>query len=136
MESFLGKYSPYLYAVLRIVAGLLFAMHGTQKLFGWPGDNPPVELASMMGVAGIIELVGGVLIMIGFLTSWAAFVASGEMAVAYFMAHAPQGGLPIQNGGELSVLYCFLFLYIASRGAGVWSVDGTRRGHPATAARA
>lgn len=135
MDSFLGKYSSYLYALLRIVAGLLFAMHGTQKLFGWPGDNPPVELASMMGVAGIIELVGGVLIMIGLLTSWAAFIASGEMAVAYFMAHASQGGLPIENGGELSVLYCFLFLYIASRGSGVWSVDGTRKGYPATAAR-
>ena len=132
MESFLGKYSPYFYALLRIVSGFLFALHGSQKLFGWPGDQPPVELASMMGLAGIIELVGGILIMIGLLTSWAAFIASGEMAVAYFMAHAPQGGLPIQNGGEAAVLFCFLFLYIASRGAGVWSVDGSRRRVPAS----
>ena len=110
-------------------------MHGTQKLFGWPGDNPPVELASMMGAAGIIELVCGLLIMIGLLTSWAAIIASGEMAVAFFMAHAPQHPLPIVNGGELAVLYCFLFLYIAASGSGVWSVDGSRSRHPLAATR-
>ncbi len=131
MDNFLGKYSPYLYAILRIVAGLLFAMHGSQKLFGWPGDKPAVELVSMMGLAGIIELVGGLLIMIGLLTTWAAFIASGQMAFAYFIAHVPQGALPILNGGELAVLFCFLFLYIASRGAGIWSVDGSRKRHPA-----
>lgn len=135
MERFIGNHSPRLYAILRIVAGLLFAMHGTQKLFGWPGDKPAVELASMMGVAGIIELVCGLLIMIGLLTSWAAIIASGEMAVAYFMAHAPQAAFPILNGGELAVLYCFLFLYIAASGSGIWSVDGSRSRHPLVATR-
>ncbi|WP_266204926.1 DoxX family protein [Pontibacter kalidii] len=126
MERFLGNYSPQLYALLRIVAGLLFAMHGTQKLFGWPGDGETVELASLMGLAGIIELVGGLLIAFGFLTSWAAFIASGEMAVAYFMAHVPQGPWPILNQGELALLYAFLFLYMAARGSGIWSVDAAR----------
>lgn len=130
MDRFLGNYAPHIYALLRIVAGLLFAMHGTQKLFGWPGDGNTVELASMMGLAGIIELVGGLMIAFGVFASWAAFIASGEMAVAYFMAHAPQAMWPLQNQGELAVLYCFLFLYIAARGAGIWSVDGARpRGH-------
>ncbi len=128
MDRLLGNYAPHLYALLRIVAGLLFAMHGTQKLFGWPGDGSTVELASMMGLAGIIELVGGLMIAFGFLTSWAAFIASGEMAVAYFMAHAPQGGWPIENQGELAVLYAFLFLYMAARGSGIWSIDGARHG--------
>lgn len=127
MERFLGKYSPYLYAILRIVAGLMFAIHGSQKLFGVPGGKDPVELFSLMGLAGIIELVGGLLIALGLLTSYAAFIASGQMAVAYFKAHAPQGALPNMNGGELSVLYCFLFLYIASVGSGVWSLDGRGR---------
>ena len=130
MESFLGRFSPYLYAILRIVAGLMFAMHGSQKLLGWPGDGQTVELGSMMGIAGIIELVTGILIAIGFLTSWAAFIASGEMAVAFFMAHFPQGLNPLVNQGETAVLYCFLFLYIASRGAGVWSVDGAMNRSP------
>lgn len=123
MERFLGNYSPHFYAILRIVAGVMFAMHGSQKLFGWPGDGNTVELASMMGVAGIIELVGGILIAIGFLTSWAAFIASGEMAVAFFMTHFPQDWNPLVNQGETAVLYCFLFLYMAARGSGIWSVD-------------
>jgi len=127
MDKFLGKYSSYFYAILRIVAGLLFAMHGSQKLFGWPGDKPPVEIASLMGFAGIIELVGGLLIVIGLLTSWAAFIASGEMAFAYFMAHASSSPFPILNQGETALLFCFLFLYIAAHGAGIWSVDGPRR---------
>jgi putative oxidoreductase len=124
MERYLGKYSPYLYAVLRIVSGLMFAIHGSQKLFGVPGGKDPVELFSLMGLAGVIELAGGLLIAFGLLTSYAAFIASGQMAVAYFKAHAPQGALPNLNGGELAVLYCFLFLYIASVGSGVWSLDG------------
>ncbi|MBB6612695.1 DoxX family protein [Pontibacter sp. Tf4] len=128
MNGFLGNYAPHLYALLRIVAGLLFAMHGTQKLFGWPGDGSTVEIASLMGVAGIIELVGGLMIAIGFLTSWVALIAAIEMAVAYFMAHAPQAAFPIQNQGELALLYCFLFLYMAARGSGIWSVDAARRG--------
>ena len=127
MERFLGKYSDYFYALLRIVAGLLFAMHGSQKLFGWPGNKPTVEIASQMGIAGVIELVCGLMIALGLLAGFAAFLASGEMAVAYFMMHAPQAPWPILNQGELAVLYCFLFLYIASRGSGRLSVDSVRR---------
>ena len=128
MENFLGKFGPHLFAILRIVAGLLFAMHGTQKMFGFPGDKETVELLSLKGMAGIIELVGGILIAVGFLTRIAAFLASGQMAVAFFMAHFPQGWNPLLNGGELSVLYSFLFLYIAAHGAGIWSVDAMRNG--------
>ena len=127
MQRILGNYAPHLFALLRIVAGLLFAMHGSQKLFGFPGDGNPMPLASMMGVAGIIELVGGILIAIGLFTGIAAFLASGQMAVAYFMAHAPKGSLPILNQGELAMLYCFLFLYIAAHGAGIWSIDAMTR---------
>lgn len=122
MERYLGRFSPYLYAILRIVAGLMFALHGTQKLFGWPGDRAP--RGDAVGIAaGIIEAAGGVLIAIGLYAGWAAFVAAGTMAVAYFWRHQPDGLLPIVNRGELAVVYCFLFLYIASRGAGVWSVE-------------
>lgn len=127
MENFLGKVAPFTYALLRIVAGLMFAMHGSQKLFGFPGENPPVEIASLMGAAGIIEFVGGLMIAIGLFASLAAFICSGQMAVAYFMVHAPQGLNPLVNQGELAVLYCFLFLYIATRGSGIWSVDNTPR---------
>lgn len=123
MVTLLGRYSPYIYALLRIIAGLMFALHGTQKLFGFPGDRPPVPIGSLPGVAGIIELICGLLIAIGLFAAYAAFIASGEMAVAYFMAHFPQGFWPVLNQGETAVLYCFLFLYIASRGSGVWSVD-------------
>ena len=123
MERFLGPYSPQLYAIMRIVAGLMFAMHGTQKLLGWPGDGNTVELASLMGFAGIVELVAGLMIAFGFLTGWAAFIASGQMAVAFFMAHFPEGWNPLLNNGEKAVLYCFLFLYMAARGSGIWSVD-------------
>ncbi|HEX8089548.1 MAG TPA: DoxX family protein [Blastocatellia bacterium] len=124
MERFLGKYSPYLYALLRIVAGLMFFMHGTQKLFGWPVAGPPSPLPPMLLAAAIIELACGLLIAIGLLTGYAAFIASGEMAVGFFMAHVgPKGLLPIANGGEPAVLYCFIFLYIAAQGSGPWSID-------------
>jgi putative oxidoreductase len=123
MQRSLGPYSPYLYAVLRIVAGVMFAMHGTQKLFGWPGDGNTVDLTSLMGLAGIVELVTGLLIAFGFLTGGAAFIASGQMAVAFFYAHAPDGWNPLLNNGEKAVLYAFLFLYMAARGAGIWSID-------------
>ena len=126
MERVLGRFSPQLYAVMRIVVGLVFACHGAQKLFGVLGGQQ-AELASKFGLAGIIELVGGVMIAIGLLTGTAAFIASGEMAYAYFTAHMPKGGAPIQNGGELAVLYCFAFLYIASRGVGIWGVDKRTR---------
>ena len=120
------RYAPQLYALFRVVLGFLFMFHGLQKVFGMFGGQA-VPLASMFGVAGIIELVGGVLVMIGLFTRVAAFICSGEMAAAYFMAHFPKGLVPIQNGGELAVLYCFAFLYVAARGPGICSVDGLRR---------
>jgi putative oxidoreductase len=122
MERVLGRFAPLIYAALRIVAGLLFACHGAQKLFGLFGMGP-MPLMSQMGLAGVIEFGGGLLIAIGLFTSFAAFIASGEMAAAYFLAHAPKGNVPIQNGGELAVLYCFLFLYIAARGTGKLGVQ-------------
>jgi putative oxidoreductase len=123
MERILGRFSPHVYALLRIVAGLLFACHGAQKLFGVFGGTR-VPMFTQLWAAGVIELVGGVLIAIGLYASLAAFIASGEMAVAYFQAHAPRSSVPIVNQGELAVLYCFLFLYIAARGNGRWSVGG------------
>ncbi len=126
MEKLLGPYRPYIYAALRVIAGLLFAQHGAQKLFGALGGNA-VELTSQRGVAGVIEFVGGLLIALGLFTSPVAFIASGEMAVAYFQAHMPRGFWPIQNGGELAALYCFLFLYLAATGSGRLSVDALRK---------
>ena len=124
MEHYMGKCAPYVYVMLRIIAGLMFAAHGAQKVFGMFGNpHPGISLASMMGIGGIIELVGGVLIAFGFLASYAAFIASGEMAVAYFMVHFPKSFFPIVNKGELAVLFCFVFLYIAVHGSGAWSID-------------
>lgn len=127
MNDSISRFAPHTFALLRIVVGLLFAMHGSQKLLGFPGDKPPVEIMSLMGLAGIIELAGGLLIAIGLLTRPAAFLSSGTMAVAYFMAHAGQHALPIINQGETAVLYCFVFLYIWAHGAGIWSVDSMLR---------
>jgi putative oxidoreductase len=127
MERILGRYAPQFFALLRLAAGLMFAMHGTQKLFGWPGGKDPMKVP-LMQFAGGVELVCGLLIAIGLLTGWAAFLAAGEMAAAYFMGHARGGFWPILNQGELAALYCFLFLFIAAHGAGIWSVDGARRG--------
>ncbi len=126
MEKVLGRFAPQIYALLRIVAGLLFACHGAQKLFGVLGGRQ-ASLMSQFGLAGVIEFFGGLMIASGIFTGFAAFIASGEMAVAYFQAHAPRGMFPIQNGGEVVVLYCFLFLYIAARGSGVWSVGSVGR---------
>ena len=132
MNDTISRFAPHAFALLRIVVGVLFAMHGSQKLLGFPGDKPPVELASMMGLAGIIELVGGLLIAVGLLTRAAALLCSGMMAAAYFMAHAGQHPLPIINQGELAVVYCFVFLYIWAHGPGIWSIDGLlRRNRPA-----
>jgi putative oxidoreductase len=134
MDRFLGRFAPYIFAILRIVAGFLFAMHGSQKLLGFPSSGQPtVALGSLMGVAGLVELVCGVLIALGLFGSYAAFIASGEMAFAYFMAHAPGGPLPILNKGEPAVLFCFLFLYIAAHGSGVWSIDSLIGRKPAIA---
>jgi len=121
MEKWLGKYSSFFYALLRFVAGVLFACHGAQKLFGAFGGQKQAE--TLFLVAGTIEFFGGVLIAIGLLAGYAAFIASGQMAVAYFMQHYPKAFWPILNGGEPAVLYCFIFLYIASVGSGALSVD-------------
>jgi putative oxidoreductase len=130
MQRVLGRYSEYVYAILRIVIGFLFVLHGTQKLFGVP-ILAPGPIGALGTTAAVIEIAAGALVMIGLFASFAAFIASGEMAVAYFMAHIKsQAPLPIQNGGELAVLYCFIFLYIAAKGSGLWSVDSLR-GAPA-----
>lgn len=125
MASFLRSYESQVYALLRMVTGFLFLWHGTQKLFAFPVPPPPVP-PFVIAIAGPIELVGGLLVMIGLFAGWAAFLCSGLMAFAYWMVHGPQALLPIQNGGELAVLFCFVFLYIAARGSGIWSVDAAR----------
>jgi putative oxidoreductase len=111
---------------MRLVVGFLFLWHGTQKVLGFPPGMPPGVPAFITWGAGSIELLAGVLVMIGLFTRWAAFVASGQMAVAYWMAHGMKALLPIQNEGELAVVYCFVFLFIATHGGGIWSVDGAR----------
>lgn len=126
MNAYLGKFQNQIFAITRILAGFLFACHGAQKLFGvlggMGGSGNSAQLFSLMGLAGIIEFFGGLMVMLGIFATWAAFISSGQMAVAYFTAHAPNGLLPIQNGGELAVLYCWLFLYVAARGSGTWSI--------------
>jgi putative oxidoreductase len=118
------RFSPATYALMRIVFGFLWVFHGLQKFAAFGGD--PADPTSLRGVAGIIEVIAGALIMLGLFTRPAAFIASGQMAFAYFIAHAPRALWPIHNGGEPAVLFCFAFLYIAARGAGIWSLD-TRR---------
>lgn len=125
----LARLSEPIYAIFRIVFGALFAVHGAQKVLGVLGGQA-VPVGSMPWIAGVIELVGGLMIAIGLLAGLAAFIASGEMAAAYFMAHAPKSAWPHANGGELAVLFCFAFLYIASRGAGTLSIDGSARSGP------
>jgi putative oxidoreductase len=121
VASLLARLEPHAYAALRIVSGLLFLFHGLQK-FGMVGGTA-VDLASLRGGAAIIETIGGIFLMAGFLTVPTAFICSGEMAVAYFMVHQPQASWPIQNNGELAALFCFVFLYIATRGPGTLSLD-------------
>ncbi len=127
MQNVIGRFSDVIYATMRIVVGLLFAQHGAQKMFGLFGgfgdSGGTVQLFSMMGAAGFIEFFGGIMIALGLFGSVAAFVASGEMAFAYYMAHAPRGGTPIENDGERALLYCLSFLYIAARGPGKLSLD-------------
>lgn len=123
------RWGPILLSVLRIVTGLLFIEHGTQKLLGFPASPmPPPELLSMPGIAGILELVGGFLIIIGLLTRPVAFVLAGQMAVAYWMFHFPKGPFPALNMGDAAILFCFIFLYISAAGPGPWSVDAMSRG--------
>jgi putative oxidoreductase len=120
------RFSSQTYALMRIVLGFLFMCHGLQK-FGFLGGRALPLFSGLVGFAGPLEVSLGALIMLGLLVRPAAFIASGEMAVAYFVAHQPAGMLPIQNRGEPAVMFCFAFLYIASRGAGIWSVDSLRR---------
>jgi putative oxidoreductase len=120
--KFLDNYSDYSYAVFRIVIGFMFLCHGTQKLFGLPIAFP-YPLNAMSTSAGIIELTAGALIIVGFYSRYAAFIASGTMAVAYWMVHGLNDPFPIANGGEISAFYCFAFLYIATKGPGIWSLN-------------
>ena len=130
-----ARWSAIAFALFRIVAGLLFASHGAQKLFAVYG-GPAATGKPLLLTAGVIELVGGLLVAVGLFARPAAFVASGEMAVAYFMAHAPGGFWPIVNKGEAAVFYCFAFLFIAAHGAGIWSLDSLRlRSAPASVTR-
>lgn len=128
-QKFIDTWSPRVTGVLRIVTGLLFLEHGTAKLFGVPhvAMFDGLQLFSLMGLAGTLELVGGLAIILGLFTRPIAFILSGQMAVAYFMAHSPKAFLPLVNQGELAVLYCFVFLYFAIGGAGAFSIDAARR---------
>ena len=117
--------SATIYAITRIVVGFLFTIHGVEKMFGVISLDEPVALLSLRGVAGVIELVAGALICLGLKTSWAAFISSGQMAVAYFYAHQPRAFWPLENDGERSILYCFIFLYFAAKGSGILSLDHT-----------
>ena len=125
MASFMKKYSRESYAAMRIMVGLLFLFHGTQKLLGFPKDVPDAPAFVIYGAGGI-ELVGGILVAAGLFTSWAAFLCSGLMAAAYWVAHGTNHLFPMLNGGELAVVYCFTFLYISAQGSGKWSVDDLR----------
>jgi putative oxidoreductase len=137
MSIFEPARSPWperMLAVLRIVAGLMFFWAGTTKIFGWPPPPipmPAIELLSQIGIGGLMEVVGGALIVLGFLTRPVAFILSGEMAVAYFQFHFPQAFFPTTNNGVGAVLYCFLFLYFVFSGAGAWSLDGILARHRA-----
>ena len=130
MQS-LSKYAPYALAILRIVTALLFIEHGTAKLLGFPAmpgaDQAGGSLPPLILIAALLEVFGGLAILAGFFTRPVAFILSGMMAVAYWMAHVPKGGLfPLSNGGDAAVLFCFIFLYLVFAGAGAWSVDGMR----------
>ena len=130
VAAFWSALAPQLLSVLRIVAALMFMQAGTMKLFGWPAEMPggaTVPLMTQVGIGGVLEAVGGLLLLIGLFTRPVAFIVSGEMAVAYFQFHAPQGFWPIVNQGQPAVLYCFIWLYFSAAGAGPWSVDALRK---------
>lgn len=124
-------WAPRLLGILRIVAAVLFIEHGTQKLFGFPpSERPPAELFSLMGLAGVLEVFGGLLLLVGLFTRPVAFILSGQMAVAYWMAHAPQSVFPVLNRGDAAILFCFIFLYLVAAGPGAFSIDGAREKRP------
>ena len=120
--TFLQGWAPHILSILRILTAATFLTHGTMKLFGWPAPFP-YPLDGLTYAAAILEVVGGLLLIVGLFSRPVAFILSGEMAVAYFMAHAPQGLFPVLNGGESALLFCFVFLYIAAAGPGPWSAD-------------
>jgi putative oxidoreductase len=126
MLSGLSRYQPQFLGILRIVTALLFIEHGTQKLFDFPVASGMASLPPLMMVAGLLEFIGGLLILIGFLTRPVAFILSGMMAVAYFTAHFPNGFFPVVNQGDAAILFCFIYLYLFFAGPGAWSVDGSR----------
>ena len=123
LTTSIDRLAPYVLSILRIVVALLFLQHGLSKLFGFPQPMAPPPMLTMIWLAGAIELVGGVLLTLGLFTRAAAFIMSGEMAIGYFLAHAPRGFFPILNGGNLAILYCFVFLYLVFAGPGPWSLD-------------
>ncbi len=127
MAHIMERFGVQTYALLRMVTGFLFLWHGSQKLFSFPLPAMEGMPAFIAYGAGSIELIGGVLVMIGLMAGWAAFICSGTMAFAYWMAHGTVELLPIMNRGELAVLYCFVFLYIATKGSGIWSIDDLRQ---------
>ena len=133
VKPILRRFYEHTYELLRIFTGAMFMIHGTGKILGWPESKMRPPIASVAGVGGLLELVCGALVLVGLFTTVAAFLASGEMAVAYWWKHAPHGFIPNMNQGETAVLYCFIFLFIAANGGGVWSLDRALFGRKATA---
>ena len=132
IDSISTTWSPRVLSIFRIIVGLLFLEHGTSKYLSLPvSPTTGVNVLSLSGINGIIELIGGVLIVLGLFTRPVAFILSGDMAIAYFIAHAPRGFFPLVNGGELAIVYCFAFLYLAAAGGGEWSIDRLRVGSEA-----
>jgi putative oxidoreductase len=127
-ETLQTVWAPRVLSILRIVAALIFMEHGTSKLLGFPPSAHSPEMWTLSWIAGLLELVGGALLVVGLFTRPVAFVLSGEMAAAYWMAHAPQGFFPVANGGDAAILYCFVFLYLVFAGPGPWSLDALWRG--------
>lgn len=122
----LQGYAPIALALLRIVTALLFIEHGTAKLLNFPASEMHPSLFSLFGLAGVLEIVGGALVLLGFFTRIAAFLLSGQMAIAYWMAHAPQSFFPVNNGGDAAILFCFIFLYLVFAGPGAFAMDNKR----------
>lgn len=128
MDNFLTAWRPRVLSLVRIISAFLFMAHGTQKMFGFPAEQRyPFDLFSLSGAAGVLEVVGGFLLLIGLFTRPVAFILSGQMAVAYFLVHAPQGFWPLNNGGELATMFSFVFLYFVFAGGGAWSADCLRK---------